>query len=567
MSQTNISKYIQINEYMLLEYKFNKSNEDILDVKTQNAALIQTNLNYSQYIEYNNNYKTNNNFLYNSLPTNIQKSEWFYHSNKSNVSDSTYYEKFIDRKNTIPLTGSIPLDTIRIHVLSGYQFNNIDGVLLQLNVERNDGSDLSLANFTWNKYLSNQFNKSMYFAKNTLFLGAKSYDKYIEFKIPSVYFLGKKHSEENKNNILHALNVKYLSDIKIKFGTIPTNSIKVGSDNTYYLNDIISTQFPTVSIADNFNCVISQSNNGDYLEYFATWDNRIISYIMDDIETGKITLYTSSNPNDNYSEFEEYWGDERKWVLIHDIEVKEFLIGGSSVITQRLSFTQSESFDIPNLYRPIILNNDASSYNITYTCRLINRMDGSQIIRKSSFSSNDTKKFGKKLAKIDTNNIINYTVFNKIHKSENIIKESNDNSLIKYIKIYYNSNDIVLNVDNNDYEQGAGPLYLKNGGGYYKFNFFKLNNDEKIPVDLSGMYGYRFISKLSNNTKIIADSTNSTNMNTMLGQLEFYLSETDIDNMLNSTTNEFIIQLKNSDDSYYTFYQGNFYSIKNKNNL
>lgn len=553
----NISKYIQINDYILLEYQFTKEDETY-NVKDLGALLIETNLGFKQYIEQKNNYITNNNFIYNSLPENIQKSEWFY----SFITQS--YINKINIDNSIILSGNIKFDVIKLHILSGYQFEDIDGFIVQINAESKNNELITLSNFTWNKYLKDQFNKSLFFSKNTLFLGSKTYDKYVEFKIPSIYELGKSTSSEDETNIIKALNIKSLDDIKLSFSTIPANSLIVNKDNTYVLNNTVSLQFPTVSVADNFNCVIFESTNGDYIEYYATWNDYIIGNVMNDIETNKISLYTSNTPNDNYLEFEELWGDARKWVLIHDIEVREFIIGGSSVVTQRLSFTQDDNFNYPNLYRPIIINSDASSYNITYTCRLINRLDGSQIIRKSSFSSNEPRKYAKIIKRLNTNNLINYAIFNKNETTETSIITPTQTQKVKYVKVYYDATNIVLDSDGYEYTQGTGPLYLKRGGGYYKFNFYNLKDDEKFPIDLSGMYGYRLCATLSNGEKITVDSSNSTNMNTTLGQLEFKLSDSQVESMLNSSSNDYTIQLKNVDDTFYTFYQGKFYDIKNK---
>jgi len=110
----------------------------------------------------------------------------------------------------------------------------------------------------------------------------------------------------------------------------------------------------------------------------------------------------------------------------------------------------------------------------------------------------------------------------------------------------------------------------------YKIKFRTYNETtlEMHNLDLSGAYNYAvsFIKDDGNIIEILP--TYSTNMNTMLGELEFKINGNTISDLLSQKNNEFAIIIKNSDGTSYTFYQGKYYSysdlttvMNNYNNL
>lgn len=123
-------------------------------------------------------------------------------------------------------------------------------------------------------------------------------------------------------------------------------------------------------------------------------------------------------------------------------------------------------------------------------------------------------------------------------------------------------------MDNVVQVQGTGPLYLKQTDGVYKFTFDKVdenNSNELINVDLSGAYQYALIFKLDNDTKIEIEPTFSQNMNLVLGEIEFKITEEQVDKLMKQQNSNYSIVIKNADNTTYTFYQGIFYPYdKNK---
>jgi len=549
---TNISKYVQLNDFLLLEYEFNRDGIDTSLGSIATPVLAETALGTKQYFNKPGIGITNNTLEMQSVPTEAQRSNWYINS----TDVSSYYDLF-DSSTLISQTG-YPHDVIKIHIIAGYNFDDIAGFLLQVRAEDVSSNLVDMSNFSWIKQV--QGDDVMKFSTEPLHLGNRFYDKYTELKIPSIGNLGGQTAE----NIESALEIKSLSDVYLQYSTITE------IDNySYVISEKIQLQLPVQSNADNFNCFISESTSGDYIEYYATWGDVIIGESISDIESGRIPLFTSNNPNDNFAEFSEQYGTQTaKWVLIHEIQVYEHIPPGNTLLTQRFQFTQEDNFLTSNKFRPVIINSDiASSYSIDYICRLMNRMDGTQIIRKASFAATDPKKYGRYFDRINVDNYIPYKVFNKIPGEKANILLGSGLKQTKFTKVFYDTTNIVLNFNNEIIPQGTGPLFLKNGDSVYKFKFEKLNENtdpiQRENVDLSGIFNYGLLFILDDDTKIEVPPTHSTNMNTTLGEIEFKLSSDQILQLLKQTSNKFSIIVKNPDGTQYTFYEGLYYDYGN----
>lgn len=560
----NISKYVQLNDFILLEYLINKEGT------TENLSSIQPiivkDLSGSLFVrDFNINSIANNNIKHTALPLSKNRNTWFYDKDGD---EQSYYEKYDKFYSPVIIeSGNYPYDTIKLHIVSGYSFQNLYGILLQLYTTSTDNGNVYLANFIWSKQMD-----EFKFNLNSLHIGNKFYDKYLEFKIPSIYHLGNDWYKDVNNNITSTklpslLKIDSLAPLNINFSLINNYD---NSTKSFLLYNNIEASLEVQSNADNFNLYISESADGDYIEYYATWNNSIIgNSIMNQIETGQIPLYTSNDPNNNWEEFVEYYGNEsRKWVILHELIITEQFKPGSGISSNPItySFTQIDNFDSKQLYRPILLNSDiAVGFTIQYNCRLMNRMDGTQIIRSGSLSSTNHYKYGKKFNAINVSNISKFQVFNKSNDVSSNIIINNNLVNTKYVKVFYNLTEIKLNENNEYYDQGTYVLNLLNSDSLYKFKFITINsnNGEQHYLDLSGSYNYVFYVKDINNNAIEIPMTSSTNMNLMLGELEFKLSGDVVSKMLNIPENNrfFSIMIKNPDKSMSTLFQGTYKKI------
>jgi len=545
MNMNNISKYVQLNDFLLLEYEFNKSGEETAGIQ---HVVANTILGRKQYFNQNSIGTLNNDLKLNSEPTDVKRTSWY------TSTDESSYWPFFDSSTSF--SENYALDTVKVHIVSGYNFDDIPGFLLQIGAMDTAGNMLDLTNFTWINQVTG--NSVIKFSLNALYLGNKFYDKYVEFKVPSVQELG----GDNISNLGQALSIAPLSDVYFTYSTIP----EIDGDN-YIIQERISLQLPVTSQADNFNAFIAQSTGGDFIEFYATWNDIIIGEYMGDIESGRIRLYTSNNPNDNFEEFSDIYGaGAAKWVVMHEIYVYEH-IPGNSLLTQKYIFTQENNFSLPNYFRPVIKNADiASSYTIDYICRLTNRMDGTQIIRKASLASTDPQKYGRYFTRLNVDNYIPYKVFNRVEGEASTIVQTTDNRKSKFVKVFYDTTRVLLNMANEVLPQGTGPLFLKRGDGNYKFSFDRIDenaNNESMNVDLSGAYNYALLFVLDDDTKIEIPPTYSSNMNVTLGELEFKIMEAQTAKLLKQNNNSYSIIIKNPDGTSYTFYEGFYFSYSN----
>ena len=544
---TNLNKYVQLNDFLLLEYEFNKSGE-ALSLSGIGNTCASTKFGTLQYFNTGNSQGVTNNALnLNSTPTNASRSSWFFSS-----TDISAYWKYFDSSVSVSET-SYPFDIIRVHIVSGYNFDDITGFLLQVRALDVLGNLVDLSNFTWiNQILGNDVLK---FSRNSLFLGNRFYDKYVEFKVPSIQELGHAIGDyPTGDNLEDALKIGMLSDIYITYSTIPEMDV-----DTYIISENISLQLPVSSQADNFNCLIAESTAGDFIEFYATWNSLIIGEVMGQIEQGTIRLYTSNNPNDNYEEFSDTYGaGTAKWVLMHELYVYEHIPPGTSLLTQKYVFTQEDGFMAPNYFRPVLKNADIdSSYTIDYICRLMNRMDGTQIIRKASFASVNPKKYGLYFTRLNVDNYVPYKIFNRLAAEASPNLSTLGNQKTKYVKVFFDSTQVMLNMNNEVLPQGTGPLFIRQADGTYLFKFDKVDTDagnQSVNIDLSGAYNYALLFVLDDQSKVEIGPTFSTNMNTTLGQLEFKILESQAQKLLGQTNNSYSIVVKNPDGTQYTFY-------------
>jgi CDP-glycerol glycerophosphotransferase (TagB/SpsB family) len=192
-------------------------------------------------------------------------------------------------------------------------------------------------------------------------------------------------------------------------------------------------------------------------------------------------------------------------------------------------------------------------------------MDGTQIIRKASFASQDPKKYGLWFTRLTVENLIPYKVFNRVEAEVPNIKSGSGNEKVKYVKVFYDTTTVVMNYANEIFPQGTGPLFLKSFDSVYKFKFEKIDvNGDRVNVDLSGAFNYAIQFKLDDNNKIEVGPTYSTNMNTTIGEIEFKLTEDQLTTLKKQTNNNYSIIVKNPNGTSYTFYEGTFYDISNE---
>ena len=153
-------------------------------------------------------------------------------------------------------------------------------------------------------------------------------------------------------------------------------------------------------------------------------------------------------------------------------------------------------------------------------------MNNTDIVRSASMTIKNPYKYV--LTQIDTSNIINYKIVNKIEKQQvNVTMSGQQAPSPQIIREFYNVTELVVSDDtNNIYGQGKMILKLNRSGSNYMIKLFQLNKDNtRTPYDLSGPYTYKMVFPgLNHNTISIFPSLDNINTNLINGSLSFYIS-------------------------------------------
>jgi hypothetical protein len=233
------------------------------------------------------------------------------------------------------------------------------------------------------------------FNPDPFLLGTKLYSTYIEWKIPSLFYLVSNFLTNDPNLLSYRLTegqgFKSTPPVTIKFSGIFETIVNNGYE-FFNIQDINSVSLPNRDEYDLLFAEVIESESGDFFEL-----------------TGQVQGSTLSN---FIAQLNSEGGN---YIAIHQITVNE-QIETNFIQTSDQMFTQTNDFDEPIRFRPIILNSaKAVSFSINYTLRLFNRNDNTQIIKKARLVSFDPKKYGRRLMKINLGTVPTVAkVYNKI---------------------------------------------------------------------------------------------------------------------------------------------------------
>lgn len=592
----NISRFTLLDNTILLEYIINNEYQNY-DSDSYDVDMYQLYYNESQvlftkpisdidtgllYID-NEDKNTNNGYKHLAVPLDKTGTEWFVYKNDKKYVDeylifNNYNNSISKKTNLYNSSFNVAYDTIRLHILSGYTFEDVYGIMLKVSTLNDNAEIINLANWIYRN------NDREYIYEKPIINNNKIFDKYIEFKIPSIQFLrGIEYNESSEDDIMRLkkdLSIKEnnLANINISYSTINKKFVEVVYDENelnkkvekgvkFIIDGNLYLQIPYNSQADNFNLFLEEASDGDYFNFYTTWNDYPLNNNIVSLFNTKIKLYETKKVNELYNSIYEEPEKESNWVVVHELTTSFYNESGNKVLMdEKYSITQeflnSEIEKNVFKYKPIISDNVNANLIknilINYTAKLINRLDGTQIIRHGSLSTNNIKRYVTTLSRLNTKSFNNYSVYNKVINQKTTL--NNNNSLIKnkYVKVFYNVNDINLSNLENGILNNNSIIFKKNTSTY-KFTFkTKKENGSETYFDLSDLNTYIFVYKDNNGVENRINCTYSSNMNLLLGELEFNLTKTHIDKMINSKYNYFDIMVVNADGSNYTLFESNY---------
>lgn len=592
----NISRYTQLDNTILLEYIINNDYQNY-DSDTNDVDMFQLSDNEAQllftkpisnidsglsYID--GNYKnTNNGFNHLIVPMDNLGTEWFmYKDNKEFVNDYLElrnYGNTINKKTDVYNSNvNIAYDTIRLHILSGYTFSDVFGIFFKISTLNDNGENINLANWLYRN------NDREYVYETPIIINNKVFDKFIEFKIPSIQFLrGVKYDETSNDDIMRlkrdlSLKEYNLTNIGITYSTISKDNVEIiyredlnqkkEKGVKFTLDGNLYLQIPYNSQADNFNLFLEEATDGDYFNFYTTWCDYPLNSNIVSLFNTKIKLYETKKVNELYDSIYQEDEEGSSWIVVHELTTSFYNESGVKILMDE-KYTITQEFKEEDIernvfkYRPILSDNINANLIknifINYTAKLINRVDGTQIVRHGSLSTDNVKRYATTLSRINTKNFNQYSVYNKIINENVSLKNTNSMIKNKYVKVFYNINNINLTDIENATTLTDNTFYFKKNTSTYKF-VFKIRKDDGSEdyFDLNDLNSYIFVYKDDNGIENRINCTYSSNMNLSLGELEFNLTKKHIDKMMNSRYDYFDIMVVNADGSNSTLYEGTY---------
>lgn len=478
------STFIQIAPYLLIEFIYGDNTTSYTTNQISPARIKNLYTNEVSFLNTSSSANITKNVL-NNTALNFGGNEFVFLNQNVPVDYLSTDNKFIYEELADDFGGStLKYDNIRVHIQSGYQLEDIDGLIFNVRVLENSGK---YSNLTSRVFLKSE--NDVTFSANPIHLSERMYDRYFDTMIPSVKdgIVDFYNSPATNNTIPFAYssdNKGYVStsSIYLKVYEIASTKLKNGF---YYFSTGESYEV-SVNQEDTYGDLaanINEAADGDYFEYYPTYQGNFISdYIFE------------LNRNGDY-------------ILVHELNITE-QVGVESIITSSFSQIQEAGFDDSLVFRPIIRNAaNAVSFSIDYFVKLYNRSNGFSVMRRASISSFNVRKYGLKLEKINLQNVTSpLKVYNKVLGGTQInlpINTSSNSQSPLLVPVYIDKFNIAiqyktilqagastispeLNSTNFVFGQGDCRIYLSDFNDYLQFKISQVDNfGNLIPLDLS----------------------------------------------------------------------------------
>ena len=480
-------------------------------------------------------------------------------------------------------TNSIIVDTMRFHFASGFNFTEVENIILGARQKLNNLKQVQLANVVINSVTATDL---LVFNNRPLFLSNGVYDKYVDVKIPSCSYLDQNFNLFGVNSFEYVFTegVGLITNAPITVSLIEANREDLYASNnqtyeTYRVVNYFEGSVPQTNEFDSLGAVIQEATDGDYIQFFATWNGGFPADLISTLNAK---------------------GTDQNWILVHQLQVFE-QIGTAQVPSGNFLVYQEDSFDVPLSYRPIL--NDAGfavSMSIDYTLRLLNKLTGDQVVREGSLTVFNPNKYGKHLSTIplaappQSMKVYNKIQYNGVDASQLFIDHSyskqsqtsaHANSTVARtvrisVPVFYkqanirisHKNALLTSSDSSTeviYGQGELILPIDPSDNFIKFtvyeadskdqtkqNFANLNNNSKFNLNFG-----------TDSTFVYSSLTDQSVENPSKGQIAFRIPKDQAKKILQSTDSLVYITLIAEDGSETLMYTGQWQSSANYANI
>jgi len=469
---------------------------------------------------------------------------------------------------------SIPLryDKIRVWIPTNYVFGDMKGFSLRVfTLDFNNQKFIDLSNYFFNISDPNQSDE-MEYSNPPLVEYQVPWGKYIEIQFPSP----DKVSDQRRNNITRDNTINYnLSEgvglskdapVFVEFQFI-TGVQKVNNNTYYNLAQKRSVSFPQTPEFQKFGVVIEQSTQGDFFLIYPIYNGSIGEF-------------------NQFIEESTVFGN--RYYLDYQIDVYEKNILS---YTQRVLITENFIEEIE--FRPIFKYTSTTAI-IDVTCKLIDAVDESEIVRKASYAllQDEVSNYSKYVSKIDLVKADKVDVFKVKGISTPNLDINNSNTIKTSLTInkqpfvvYSRNYDVVKDTINASYlekdwianRQLTIPLFPFDD--VIRFNLiFPDQEKQYLPYDISGYDEVKMVIKSDKKTLPIEQYKDSDQNDLEGGKVVFRIIQDkygDIKKVFTSGFNTFYLtgSLNGMEDILYTgFFQpwdtpGNITNLSNNFDL
>lgn len=363
-----VSKFAQLEKNILIELIYDDGNL----ISENYSVIINSKIGVNCFSSTDNSTGTKN-----SITNQLVKLD----------STQNQYGRFnLDRYSFIQkrdFGSSIPIryDTLKIHFPVNYIFEGHIGFYIRIStLDYNNQKFVDLSNYYFNITDINQQNDMEYSSPSFIFQEIP-WGKYIKLQFPSVT----KVSDQRRLGVIKENSINYnLTDgvglsknapILLDFNFI--NSMQfVNGVPFYILSSPISTSFPQTPEFEKFGVTIEKSTQGNFFLIYAIYNGSI----------GEFNQF-----------IEESIINGNRYYLEYTINLYE-----KNIQTRSQKVIITEDFIEEIEYRPILKYSTTTAI-IDVVCRLIDSVDESEIIRKSSYGilQDDVSNFSRYLTKIN----------------------------------------------------------------------------------------------------------------------------------------------------------------------
>lgn len=533
----------RLSNNFLLEYNYTKDYKSLVNSP---VFILKNQYNNSNYF-FNDDTQKN-------ITGNVRDNSAILVENGEFVSlniDSSPYNDFDDKLTpTSQLTPSISnpglnYDKVRIHVISGYNFEDSDGFILEIKIRDPFNKEHFLASYLFDKVSS-----SLELNPNPILSDQRIYNRFVDLEVPSLKSIIESFSsnfsdpEEIGNILTDSKGLTYQQNLIVNFLTIRKSENK-GIYRFYKTIPENNFTIPLEQSLGNLSASIVESTNGDFYELSARYEDQSIENLI---------LRLNS-------------GSDADWIVLHAVDIIEQIVDTGFVMTQSYNFTQTENFEQPIFFRPVILNAEwAVSWTIDYTVSLFNQITGETISKTSKRTFLDPKKWGKSLRKINLGSTpIIQEIYNKIDKPVYEVKVTETRPLnsVKTVLSFVDSYNISVesktefssdNLDGVKWGQRELNLPLTSTDNFYKFKIFRKTAENEFSfVNLNSAGNVIFRIIISNDEIIDIPSLEQSSLEK--GEVVFKIAQITAQKANSARASQFFILLKNG-DSESVIYEG-----------